>query len=87
MDPQKYVPREIDGLHRTSFFTWTFGIYIPWPDTLISWAVVAPDQLRCVGSNHTHPIVAADKLLGSVGGHRAQGSDAQLRKLSRANES
>ena len=49
--------------------------------------MISPDQLRCIGSNHAHPAVAADKLLGSVGGHRAQGSDIQSRAAQRALES
>ena len=49
--------------------------------------MVASDQLRCVGGSHTHPLAAADKLLGSVGGHGAQGSDAQRRQAQKAIES
>ena len=51
--------------------------------SLYNLAVVAADQLRCVGSSHHHPLAAADKLLGSAGGHGAQGSDARAERLRR----
>ena len=49
--------------------------------------MAAADQLRSVGSSHDHPLAAADKLLGSAGGHGAQGSDAQRQQAQKAIES
>ena len=34
--------------------------------------VVVLDHRRCVGCSHTHPLAAADELLGSAGGHGPQ---------------
>ena len=44
-------------------------------------AVVVLDQLRSDGGSHEDHPAAADKLLGSAGGHGAQENDAQRESL------
>ena len=50
-------------------------------------AVVVLDHLRSDGRTLSRRAGAADELLGSAGGHRAQGSDAQCREAQKAIES